>query len=556
MESDNNSKKKSKLGLIFAVIVLIAILGLLCWYFTVGKDYFKKENGDTSVSKKTEEDKVEGEEREEVASEYVITSNSLGKFDLEFLKLENEEENKIYSPISIKYTLCMLNEGTSEKTKKQIERVVGNYTPKKYYNSKNISFANAFFIRDTFKNSVKEKFVSNLLDKYGADVQYDSFSSANNINSWISDKTLDLINNTLDDSDVQELNFALINALAIDMDWEDKFLAHKDAYADYDHEKFNWTAPETIIKGKFEGVNDAISGMQVISSINNYDIVNTLGEEEIRKTVGDAFRTHLEKHPDSYFFSDGEDIESIVSSYLDGYIETLNGHYKDVTTNTEYSFYVDDNVKAFGKDLKEYDDVNLQYVAIMPKSEELSSYIENSNADSINEVISSLKDLKSENFKNGVITAISGYIPKFKFDYELDLMNDLKEMGITDVFDERKANLDEMTTEDDAYIGKAMHKANIEFTQDGIKAAAVTMAGGMGAGEEFNYNYDVPVEQIDLTFDKPYVFFIIDKETGDVWFTGTVYEPLLLDDEPEKDNYILDEMSKFYINEKETIVTY
>ena len=54
------------------------------------------------------------------------------------------------------------------------------------------------------------------------------------------------------------------------------------------------------------------------------------------------------------------------------------------------------------------------------------------------------------------------------------------------------------------YINDAKHKANIEFTQDGIKAAAATFIGGYGAGEPFNYEFDVPVEEIDITFNKPY----------------------------------------------------
>ena len=30
---------------------------------------------------------------------------------------------------------------------------------------------------------------------------------------------------------------------------------------------------------------------------------------------------------------------------------------------------------------------------------------------------------------------------------------------------------------------------------------------------------------IDLDFDKPYMYIIRDKSTGEVWFAGTVYEP-------------------------------
>ena len=99
-------------------------------------------------------------------------------------------------------------------------------------------------------------------------------------------------------------------------------------------------------------------------------------------------------------------------------------------------------------------------------------------------------------------------------------------MGVTDVFEQGKANLTKMTDDEDVYIGEVKHKANIEFTQDGIKAAAATMAGGLGAGEWYDYYFEVPVEDIDITFDKPYMFLVRDKATGETWFVGTVYEPL------------------------------
>lgn len=37
--------------------------------------------------------------------------------------------------------------------------------------------------------------------------------------------------------------------------------------------------------------------------------------------------------------------------------------------------------------------------------------------------------------------------------------------------------------------------------------------------------YEVPIEVIDITFNKSYMFLIRDTSTGEVWFTGTVYEP-------------------------------
>ena len=37
--------------------------------------------------------------------------------------------------------------------------------------------------------------------------------------------------------------------------------------------------------------------------------------------------------------------------------------------------------------------------------------------------------------------------------------------------------------------------------------------------------YEVTIEVIDITFNKPYMFLIRDTSTGEIWFTGTVYEP-------------------------------
>ena len=535
MEEQKKEKKQLKISLGTAILLFIIIL--LITAMVVVAVYFKNEKPNTGESKVGDTEVTDTKK----AFKYALKSNSLEDFDLRFLQLENERKNKIYSPLSIKYALAMLNEGTEGESKEQISNLIGDYKPNKYVNSANMSLANALFIRDTYKNSVKENFVNNLKTKYNADVEYDSFTSAKKMNSWISDKTLELIKDMIDDSSVSDLNFALINAVAIYIDWKDKFLVHDnyDNYmnADYQHEKYSWMAPQNLLSSNFEGVKNRISGMGIIASVNNYDIVNTLGEDNIRKTVGDAFRKYLNEDPDgnASYYLEGKNVETAVKEYLDEYIKEINNNYKMVNKNTDFYVYQDEKVKSFAKDLKEYNGTTLQYVAIMPE-ENLDKYISNITAEEINKIIGNLKDInKRENFKEGVITQVVGYIPKFKFDYDLNLIKDLNDMGVKDIFDENKANLKGITDEK-AYINQAKHKANIELTQDGIKAAAATFIGGAGAGEMFDYLYDVPVEKIDLTFDKPYMFVIRNKETGEVWFAGTVYEPLSLEDEVETKN--------------------
>lgn len=277
--------------------------------------------------------------------------------------------------------------------------------------------------------------------------------------------------------------------------------------------------------------------MEIIASINNYDIVKEIGEANIRETVKNEFKKWAksisEEEFKQYCNKDLTDsnIEEEANKYLETYIPAINSNYKRVDYTTDFSIYVDNNIKVFAKDLKEYNGTTLQYIGIMPTTEDLDNYIKNIDEAEIDNIINKLKDLKVENFKSGVVTKITGYIPKFKFEYELNLQKDLQQLGITNVFEEGKANLTGICDDKDTYITGAAHKANIEFTQDGIKAAAATWIGGAGAGSGFDYLYDVPVEEIDLTFDKPYMFLIRDKEDGTIWFVGTVYEPLLYNED-------------------------
>ena len=513
-QGDNNKKKGNKKPILIAIIVVLvlAIVGV-CGYMVYTR-YFVEEKSTTVKSSVKK-------------SQYRLSGNGLEDFDLRFLQLENEAKNKIYSPLSIKYALAMLQEGASGDTKEQITNLIGDYKPKAYPNSDHMSFANAMFIRNTFKDQVREEYTKNLKDKYNAEVILDEFSSPDNINNWVSDKTFKLINNLIDD--VSENNFFLINALAIDMNWNNQLQCKEGRtipcmpyFVKYQHEKYTDSVREiydNFEKVKFNGkdVDAAVIG----ASINKYDIIKELGEDNIRKTVGAELQAYIDKG--------GEMCGETYESWMDNYIKTLGANYKSVDQSTDFYLTESDDVKVFAKDLKEYDGITLQYVGIMPKKVELDEYVKNIDSKNINELINGLKNISFENFKDGVVTKIHGNIPFFKYEYSLPLLKDLKKMGINNIFDINKSDLSNMITGEKQYIDKAVHKANIEFSNDGIKAAAATAFGGSGAAGcfiDFDHEYEVPIEEIDLTFDKPYMYIIRDKATGEVWFTGTVYDPV------------------------------
>lgn len=436
----------------------------------------------------------------------------------------------VYSPLSIKYALEMLSSGADKETKYQIDDILGTYTNKQYTSNKNMSFANALFINNSYKDNIKSSYIDTLKNKYNAEVIYDDFKNANTINKWVSDKTYKLINNLYDD--VTDNDFILANALGIDMEWVKKIQDEDYSYyVDYAHEKFNKVIDSLTLADytgiNFTGYNKKAKAVEIGAVANKYDIINELGEDNIRKKVNDEYNKWLKNQEEEMTMCGSPDnLDEADKLDLDKYIKELKENYQQISSSTDFEFYVDSETKVFAKDLKTYNGTTLQYIGIMPTQDNLSTYIKNINADKINSLISNLKSIELNSFKDGVITEISGYIPMFKFDYELKLVSDLNTLGIKDVFDKDKADLSNLTS-DNAYISNAKHKANIEFSNEGIKAAAATSIGGAGSGScGFNYKFDVPVEKIDLTFANPYMFIIRDKDTGEVWFTGTVYEPI------------------------------
>ena len=555
----------------FAIaLIMILVIVLIACYILITKiiDESKQEEAKPNTSK-TKTDSTPAEKQDFVAeNEYAVEDNNISKFDLSFLKFENgEEKNKVYSPLSIKYCFKMLEEATTGQSGAQIDSVIEAYNLTEYTSNEKMALANAFFIKDSYKENIKESYINALKTKYDADVQFDDFSSAEKINSWVKDHTLNLLPELLSDDDVNGVQFALVNALGIDMEWKHRFLnwdyqddENLTNSVEYHHARieneewgFSWYLDDTLTMMKFDNDQD-VSSMQVYASINNYDVIETIGEENIRQIVYDDFKNWAlgtGAYQDSYYTGQSDDFGAFNGDYSDenidkvfnewfnegsfntdeGYIDSISKNYGRIDYSTDFEIYVDENVKAFAKDLEEVDGTTLQYIGIMPEKEDLSKYVEDVTHEDIQEIIGNLKELKSENFKDGYLTYIHGTIPKFKFDYDLNLMEDLQKMGITDVFTPGKANLINMTDDEDVFIGKVAHKANIEFTQDGIKASAATMGGGLGAGDWYDYYFEMPTEEIDITFDKPYMFLIRDKQTGETWFVGTVYEPLDINEE-------------------------
>lgn len=511
IDTSKVKKNKGKKIVIIIVLLLIAI--------GIGVGLYLK------FGRKTESKTIKTENKK-VYSKYRMSGNSLEDFDLSFLQLEANNQNLVYSPLSIKYALAMLSTGAQGETKKQIDAIIGDYKAKKYDNSPNMSFANAMFIKNTFKDNVLQSYTDGLKNDFNAEVVYDDFSSPDNVNSWINQKTLGLINNLVDD--INDKDFLLINALAIDMEWNKLIQANSEHYKDiysvsYSHENYH-TGIDLIGDDQFNTVkfnNNSVNSKagEIGASINNYDIVKTLGEDNIRATITQEYNAWLNSGDVC-----GNDEDT--TTFVNRYINELNSNYKRIDTSTDFKFYNDNSVKVFSKELKEYNGTTLEYIGIMPKDKSLDQFIKGNNASSLSKIIDKRKTLELENFEEGKVTKIIGGIPFFKYDYDLKLMKDLQGLGVTNIFDSKKSNLSSLA-KGGALIDDAKHKANIEFSNEGIKASAATVIGGLGSAScGFEHLYDVPVTVIDMTFDNPYLYVIRDKNSGEIWFVGTVYQPI------------------------------
>ena len=137
------------------------------------------------------------------------------------------------------------------------------------------------------------------------------------------------------------------------------------------------------------------------------------------------------------------------------------------TSSDNVLYYKDKNVIATIMNLKKYGDTQLEFIAIMPNND-LSEYINSFNTEELNQIINSSK--KASQTPNGVRILI----PKFSFDYDLNLKQDLIRMGIIDAFDIHKANFENLSNSlDRLYVSDAFHKADIEFTEKGIKGIVI-----------------------------------------------------------------------------------
>lgn len=158
-----------------------------------------------------------------------------------------------------------------------------------------------------------------------------------------------------------------------------------------------------------------------------------------------------------------------------------------------------------------YDDGKTAFVALRP-----------TNGTAIRDFAASLTAEGLAGYVEGAEEKLVNFsMPKFNLAYELFLTDILKAMGLERAFVSGAAQLEPMGTgaEGPLFLDWVFQKVKIEVNEEGTEAAAVTEAVA-AEGDA------MPVEEpIELHLDSPFVYGIIDLETGAPLFIGLLEDP-------------------------------
>nr|XP_060630705.1 leukocyte elastase inhibitor-like [Anolis sagrei ordinatus] len=108
------------------------------------------------------------------------------------------------------------------------------------------------------------------------------------------------------------------------------------------------------------------------------------------------------------------------------------------------------------------------------------------------------------------------YLPRFKLEDTFDLNITLQALGMTDVFDQSKADLSGMSPSQQLFLSKVIHKAYVDVNEVGTEAAAAT---GASVSSRSLISYEL------FLADHPFLFCIRHNPTNTILFLGKFCSP-------------------------------
>ena len=193
----------------------------------------------------------------------------------------------------------------------------------------------------------------------------------------------------------------------------------------------------------------------------------------------------------------------------EGKFTLANGITQDVEfMHSEENLYLEDeNATGF---LKYYKDRKYAFVALLPnEGVRIPEYVESMSGSSLKELLDNAKEIQ-----------VNASIPKFDVEDDILLNDTLKVMGMVDVFDANKADLSGIGTHADGnlFVNRVIHKTHMQVDEKGTKAGAATVV-------EVNLESAMEMKEVKtVRLDRPFIYMIIDCETNQPIFMGTMQQ--------------------------------
>lgn len=419
------------------ILAITSILGMTACSQSAGLHNFQ-----TSDTSQTSQPAQSGGavERKSFAPIEITGDNVLNSVRV-FDTMCEDKTQAMFSPLSLNMCLGMLEAGAAGSSKSALDSYLGNkdfaafaadylahakdfnYEQNGYEKYKNVfELANSFW-SNTNKPFNKD-YVNKVSKNFGAELDNLDFSdpaaAVEKINSWVNDKTHEMIPKLLSPDNVSEDTAAvLVNTVYFESAWNNK-----------------WTV---------------------------------LGEKE------------------KFTNSDGSTIDT------------------ELMINGGDCYYENENAAAFGCGYKN----GMKFIGILPKK----------TGDFTLESLDIQSLLKSKTYDYDV----SAKCPKLNFESSFPLTDALKAAGLSDIFNETKADFTPMqgSANEHFYVSEVIQKTKLELDEDGTKAAAAT-----AAIMEDKAMVEEPEEREkkEVFLNRPFAFLIYDEQAEQIVFMGKVTE--------------------------------
>ncbi len=154
-----------------------------------------------------------------------------------------------------------------------------------------------------------------------------------------------------------------------------------------------------------------------------------------------------------------------------------------------------------------YDGRELSMVILLPQPGQFTTFESSLDASKVDGIIAGLASRR-----------VALTMPKYEFSSDFSLKKALSALGMPVAFTDG-ADFSGMDGKRDLYISDVIHKAFVSVDEAGTEAAAATAV--------IMTTTSLPLNVVDVTIDRPFIFLIRDIPTGTILFLGHVTDPSL-----------------------------